>query len=231
MNQKVHIVFVFIITNLFCGLNVYAQELSYSERKAIAHEAIKELKEGTLVLRLKSKQTKLVALNDLLAKEGLSAKERNNIEKRIETTISERDAYNKSLVDAFEDKFTFAEVYYMYDTASIALKSGVREGIFLNNNLQLDPSIIIPEGAFFVAKTGTTNSTSTTGVEAVIIMDGQFNDLQRPFPYYVRVNSIERLFVRIFRPKKLVRKDSREIVKKLEEKLWRFWQNLPRERT
>ena len=52
----------------------------------------------------------------------------------------------------------------MYDTASVSLKKGTRSGIFLDKNLELDESIEIPEQAFFVIKTGTTDSSLTTGV-------------------------------------------------------------------
>jgi hypothetical protein len=228
MMRKVHVVYVFILFFIAGSVNISAQDTPYSDRKEIANEAIKLLKDGILIIRLKSKHNKLVALNELLEQKTPNTSEYEDIQAEIQNTIYERDRFNRSLVESFEKGFTFSDIYYVYDTASTSLRSGVRQGIFLNASLELDPNIEIPDKPFFVGKIGNTNSASTTGVEALVLMDRGLNDLERPFPYYVRVNSIERVFLRVFNPRKLVRKDSEKIVEKLEQKLQDFWLKLPK---
>lgn len=225
MIKKVQIKITFIA--LFClGFtligNAQVEELSRSERKAIARKAIQSLKNGTLVVRLKSKNNKIKKIEELLASNELKESTRARLRKELTSTIDQRNKYNTSLTNAFSNLYSFSNVYYMYDTASVSLKKGVKSGIFLDKNLELDPSIKIPEGDFFIVKTGTTNSTSTTGIQALVIMDKNLKDLSRPFPYYVRINSIARLFTRVFNHRNLVKKDSREVVQKLERKLRRY---------
>ncbi len=203
-------------------INAQNEVVSRSERKAIAEQSIKDLNNGTLILRLKSKRNKIKKLKELLSAPDIKEGVRVKLSKELGRTIDERNRYNITLVDAFENHYSFSNIYYMYDTASVSLKNGTRKGIFLDKNLEFDPNIEIPEGNFFVVKTGTTNATSTTGVEAIVIMNKELKDMQRPFPYYVRLNSIGRLFTRIFNHKNLVKKDSKDVVTRLERNLQKY---------
>lgn len=221
INSLQKIAYLFFL-GLFFSTNMIAQELSRKERVVLAEQSIKDLKDGTLVLRLKSKRNKIEKLEELLAKSDIKESVRSSLNDELKKTIDQRNRYNISLINAFEENYSFSNIYYMYDTASVSLRNGTRSGIFLDKSLELDSAIEIPEGAFFVAKTGTTNSTSTTGVEALVIMDDQLKDMQRPFPYYVRLNSIGRLFTRIFNHKNLVKKDSKAVVEKLNRNLNKY---------
>lgn len=222
MNKKVQIYVYFFLMLVLIPITTQAQELTKVERTEKAKQAIEDLEGGTLVLRLKSKNNKISKLEELMASPTIKDETKNKLRKELENTIDERNRYNLSLTNAFEEHYKFSDIYYIYDTASLSLKKGARSGIFLNKNLELDPSISIPDGTFFVIRTGTTDSSTTTGVEALVIMDQNLKDLVRPFPYYVRVNSISRLFTRVFNHKKLVRKDSNEIVQKLERNLRKY---------
>ncbi len=222
MIKKVQIYWCFFALLLCLSFKTNAQELSRIERRAIAAQAITDLKDGVLVLRLKSKKNKITKIEELMASPRVSENEKNKLRRELERTIDERNRDNLSLTFAFDKNYKFSDIYYIYDTASVSLKNGQRSGIFLNKNLELDASISIPEGKFFVIRTGTTDNSVTTGVEALVIMDQNFKDLTRPFPYYVRVNSIGRLFTRIFNHRNLVKKDSNDIVLKLEKNLRKY---------
>jgi hypothetical protein len=215
-------IILIVLSGLYFTSNVVSQNLSGKERRDIATQAINDLEGGTLILRLKSKHNKITKIKEILADPDIQESARIKLNKELRSTIDERDRFNISLTNAFEEYYSFSNIYYIYDTASISLKNGQRSGIFLNKNLELDSQTKIPEGKFFVIKVGTTDSSSTTGVEALVLMDQHFKDLQSPFPYYVRINSIGRLFTRIFNHRNLVRKDSRLIVQKLEKNLRRY---------
>ncbi len=218
---QIQVLILTLLSILFSNIAL-SQPYSKVERKKIAEQAIEDLKGGTLILRLKSKHNKISKLKELLANPNLKDATKDRLNNNLKTTIDEKDRFNSSLIEAFETYYNFSNVFYMYDTASVDLKDGQRSGIFLNKNLELDPSIKIPSGKFFVIKIGTTDSSTTTGVEALVLMDEKFMDLAPPFPYYVRINSISRLFTRIFNHRNLVRKDSTAIVQKLERKLNRY---------
>lgn len=224
MIKKVQIKIALIaLLSLFFMKILTAQVDVATDRKAIAAQSITALKNGTLILRLKSKNNKLTKLQEILDKGGLDSSRKAKIKKEIKSTIEERDAFNSSLVNAFEEYYSFSKIYYMYDTASVALRDGAKRGIFLNKGLEPDPQIKIPLGRFFVIKAGTTDGASTTGIAALVMMDENLKDLNRPFPYYVRINSVGRLFTRIFNHKNLVKKDSTKVVLKLEGNLRRYY--------
>lgn len=227
MSEKVQIYWCFFMLVLgLLPVETQAQQLSRLERKQIAERAINDLKGGVLILRLKSKRNKITKLEELIASPKVKEVDKKKLRKELERTIDNQNRENLTLTEAFEKYYTFSDIYYMYDTASVSLKNGVKSGIFLNKNLELDESISIPKGEFFIIRTGTTDSGSTTGVDAMVIMDSKLKDMNRPFPYYVRVNSIGRLFVRIFNHKKLIKKDSRDVVKKLDANLHRYEENV-----
>lgn len=211
---------------VICYAVANSQLITKKENLIIAEKAIKDLKGGTLVFRMKSKNNKITKLQELIDSPDISASTRNTLIQELDYTIYERDYFNTALTYAFEKYYNFSNIYFMYDTASILLKDGQRSGIFLNKDLQADPTIEIPEGEFFVIKVGNTDSSSTTGIEALVVMDRNLTDLKSPFPYYVRINSIGRLFRRIFNHNNLVRKDSREIIMQLEKNFQRFSESL-----
>ncbi len=206
---------IFLFLGLLSGSTVTAQ----SSAKQRSMEAIQALREGAIVVRLPSKRNKLKALNEALAKDNLDAKTRARYEAEIEKTIEKRDRYNRELVNAMEELYDFSALYFVYDTAVVQLKSGVKEGIFVNENLESDPQIRLEEKTFFVLRMGTTKKGSTTGLEALVVADSALDDLTAPFPYYVRTNHWARVFLRIFSPKKVIKKDARRVVGKLNKNL------------
>jgi len=227
--RKVQLKIIFLCLVSVCFLmDTQAQDAPRprSERKKAAREAINNLHGGTLIIRLKSKRNKIDKLEELLAAPDIDEKLRARLSKKLKNTIEERNKYNLTLTNAFEEYYSFSKVYYMYDTASVSLKNGIRKGIFLDKGLELDANIEIPEGSFYIVRTGTTNASSTTGIQALVVMDNQFKDFERPFPYYVRVNSISRLFTRIFNHKKLVKKDAKEVVLRLGRNFQFYYENV-----
>lgn len=221
--NKVQLKLTFLLLfGAFYFMEGQAQTKSKSEQRTIARQAIKDLKGGTLIIRLNSKRKKIEKLEELLGGADLEEKFRKRLSNELKKTIEERNHYNLSLSNAFDQYYSFSNIYYMYDSASISLRNGQRKGIFLDKKLEEDSDIEIPEGPFFVIKVGSTDLASTTGIQALVMMTAQLEDLARPFPYYVRLNSISRLFTRIFNHKNLVKKDAKEIVQRLNQNLLRY---------
>jgi hypothetical protein len=181
------------------------------------------LKDGALVVRLKTKRNKVEKLNEAIANPNLSDKDKKKMRKELETTIAERDKYNSELAASFDAYYNFSAVYFMYDTSSVALKDGEKSGFLLNKNLEVDPKIAIIQDSIFVAYTGTLDATNSTGLEALILMDNRFEVLPSPFPYYVRANHFGRVLERIFSPKNAVKRDTKKIVTRLDYNLNEFF--------
>jgi len=217
--QKKWFPILFII--LLFPLLTQAQVIKGKKNQAIARQAINDLQNnGALVLRLKTKRNKIEKLNELLARPDLEEKDKKKLMKELKTTIEERDKYNYEITKAFNTYYKFSAFYFMHDTSSVALKNGEKSGFLLDKDLNIDPNITITQDSFFVAYTGSLNASN---MEALIIMNSRFEVLPSPFPYYIRVNLFGRVLVKIFAPKKVVRKDMKKIVTRLEKNLNNFY--------
>jgi hypothetical protein len=167
-------------------LSAQIAPLTTGERKDRAKDSIKELKEGVLILRLESHDKKIAKLTEL--KEKSMGYKRKEIESRIQYTIQERDETHRFLLEAFREKYSFSDYLVMYDTETIALFRGEREGIFLNDELEADPSIVMNTENYFIAELGYTDPQKDARVFGLIVLDAQSKKLDRPFPYFSKLN-------------------------------------------
>lgn len=153
------------------------------ERKAFAEKSILELKDGVLVVRLKTNQRKIAALQAVANNPKLKEKQRQRHQKMLDNTIATRDAMNSAIANMFLDSFSFCPVYVMYDTSTKSLSNGTRQGIFLNDKLQPDASIALPtDKSIFLVNY---KKKSASFPFDVLIMRGLKERLEDPFPYYI----------------------------------------------
>ncbi|MCB0568565.1 MAG: hypothetical protein KDC66_02325 [Phaeodactylibacter sp.] len=189
-----------------------------------AVESINQLKAGTLLVRLPSQQAKIDAMQQVMASSNTSEAARDRLKSQIETTITNQRVFNLNMVQAFQEAYDFSKALFFYDTNTSRLKSGDQSGIFLDNNLEADPSIRPGDGPFFILHFGSTSSETSDGVEAMIILDSQFERLEKPFPFYQRLNDFS-AFIGSFLPKPNQKtEDALRIVGKLNKKLHTYFQ-------
>ena len=218
--------FFFFIIAIFFTSSAEAQLIPGKSNRERSEEAIMDLHDGALVVRLKSKRNKIEKLEASIASPALSEKDRKKLQKELETTIAENNEFNAELANAFAEFYTFSAVYFMYDTSSVALKNGEKSNLFLDKNLNPDPNITMTESSFFVVYNGILDAQDNTGMEALIIMDSQLEKLTSPFPYYIRVNNFWRTIERFFAPKNAIKRDSRKIVSKLDYNLNNYYKKV-----
>ena len=202
--NKLLIALVFILSSLFS----FSQQEEYDgndkdykdadqfekfRKRSITVSAwqIHQLKEGALVVRLRTNQI----LIDALLKQGNKKLAR---EKQLE-----QFAINKNTLFAYKENFTFCKLYFIYSNSSDSLLEGARSGIFLDSNLVVDTSIIMNEGFYLVAERDFAYNSSIGFVPedsarktrergnpvkemAVVIKNKYGHQLKTPFPYYVK---------------------------------------------
>ena len=157
------------------------------ERQDFAARSIQELKNnGAIVLRLKTNHRKLTIMERTLRSSELTNAQRKRHQAIYDATIARRDAFNKSLKGSFLNNFDFCPVYVLYDTSSKALASGVREGIFLNEQGEIDPSIKLTEAHVFIASFKEKGADFPFDVLRVQRLEEK---LVEPFPYYVPIRA------------------------------------------
>ncbi|MCB0546529.1 MAG: hypothetical protein KDD19_03020 [Phaeodactylibacter sp.] len=218
---------LFLTSVLFLLPDVTAGQdtpLPRQERAEIAHEGIKTLKGGTLIVRLPSSQAKANALKDILSSTSPDNPNRKRIEKQLEETLADRKEFNENMMAAFAEAYDFSNVYFMLDTATSSLKSGQIQGFFLNSSLEADPGIRLESTPpYFVLRFGSTSDMTTDGVEAMVIMNGQFEDLDKPFPFYQRLHDFAAVMGSIFPVPDQKKKDALRIVGKLNTRLHEYY--------
>jgi len=178
---------------------------SYSKlRKRKSREQINQLKNGILLIRLKTSENKIAALK----KVGKAD--------RAEKVKLAVELENKKIIVAFKNNFTFCKTAFFFSNDAVNIRKKLFNNIFLNDSLKIDPSIKIDslqsifiadfgsiekdtiirfshysyenDGNFNLAKTANYYSSSTElDIYALKILDANFIQLNKPFPFYTRI--------------------------------------------
>lgn len=205
MGQKFNNYFSFIIllTSLF-GFSQnegvkptvypdYKGDSSYANfdklRFDVARAQIHLLKNGALLVRLKTNANTISKL-----------KAAGNID--LATQVErEANINNKRLMRAFLQNFTFCPVYFFNSEYSDSVKHKQLEGIFVDTNLIVNPTIVCKADFYLIAERGgiynsslgiVKESMANKSVETgtvfkevfIIIKNRYFIQLHMPFPYF-----------------------------------------------
>ena len=110
----------------------------------LAEEQINQLKEGALLIRLKTKSNSILALRKM-GKDKLADK------------VAQKQAdYNLNIVIAFKTTFNFCPTYFFFsDYSKEVREKRFDQVVFLNNNLLADSTIKFDNKYFLTAEFGT----------------------------------------------------------------------------
>lgn len=208
----------FIITLLLAG-TIAAQDRSPAEY-------IRSLHEGTLIVKLPTRTTKINAMQKILDEPGIDKKQRARLEKLIAINREEAATFNRNMVLAFDSTFSFSKVRFTYDYHYDKLKNGQFDGIFLDKKLQEDASINPGNKPYFVLRFGNSKPTGSSGIEAMVLMNDRMEDLKDPFPHYQRLNDLAVFIGSILPAPEQDKRDAIRLVEKLDKKLYRFYQRV-----
>ena len=203
----------------------------HKQHKANAEKQIKDLRNGALLVRLRTKEKSIKALREV----GWYS---------MADKIEQKQAdLNQEIVTAFTYFFDFCPTYFFYSHHSNNIKNKEFEKVeFLNEKMELDTSIHFNEKAFLTAEFGTLDldtarhsgglyrgkteegyKTSKYYVRksnlqfgALSIKSDEFVQLRDPFPFYVRTFPINDY--------KLLRSPE-FVVEKMNEKLYFYYRN------
>ncbi len=160
--------------------------------KERAAQELKSLKTGTLVVRLKT--------NDKSVK-GYAEAGKQNIADRI---IEDRKIQNTAIIRAFKSYYTFSKVLFIYARDTKRFLKG-EKGVFLNDALTYDPSIVMKDTFFIIAEYGAaigasiqenrywkgggkrgsyiSSEANTISNSALVLSNRNLEQLNRPFPF------------------------------------------------
>jgi hypothetical protein len=181
IKQNIYIIFLLALCHFAAAQPTFNDKANREE----AFLAVKEMRYGgVLVVRLKTNHIKIKSLQRELSNPNLKPGKRKRIQGILDETISRKDAINTTMANAFLDSFRFCPVYLSYDTSANTLKTA-KNGIFLNRDLQIDPTISIPDTAnIFIAyyheKSGDYPSDG-------LMIRRLSKTLNEPFPHYTAI--------------------------------------------
>jgi hypothetical protein len=116
----------------------------YREKAAIT---LRNLKNGSVIVRLKTNEKSIEAYKN---------SGRGDIAEKI---AEDRKAQNLKLYDAFTKAFTFCKVFFIYAKDTRQFLDG-KKGLFLDRNLNYDPSIKLTDANFVFCEFGSAESYS-----------------------------------------------------------------------
>ncbi|MBD79609.1 MAG: hypothetical protein CL840_11885 [Crocinitomicaceae bacterium] len=202
MSLKKIVLYLFV---LLIGATGYAQQKEKLSRKKLAQEAAKQqitlLHNGALLVRLKTKQKSIDALNQAGKR------------KLAEKVKKQQDEINLQIIKAFAKNFDFCSTYFfLSDDSRFIINKQLDSLYFIGDDLKVDSTIKFNNTSFLTAeftvieqdtakhfdyyesvpgKDGPEQRSSyqggtNFGFGALIIKSDQFVQLRKPFPYYVR---------------------------------------------
>jgi hypothetical protein len=205
MNKIILVLLLFLNSTIGISQDTPTKKKKVSFRRqlnASTKEQINQLKDGALLVRLKTKNLTITALRNA---------DRNKQADAIEKKQAE---FNLNIISAFRANFNFCPVYFFYSDYSSNVKERKFDSVmFLNDSLRPDTTIKFTGKTFLVAEFGTIEQDTAKnfshysyepntdwtlkevshyygstdfGFEALIIRSDQFVQLRHPFPYYTR---------------------------------------------
>ena len=139
-----------------------------------------ELKEGALVVRISTNHRKISTIQRLINNPNVSNRSKRRLRKKLKRTKQETEETAKQMLVSFITAYHFSALYFMYDTSTHHLKSGKKQGYFLNKQLEIDSTIKLKEGHYFTCDYG--NVSSHRALKGVVIKDKDSNVPPIPFP-------------------------------------------------
>jgi hypothetical protein len=134
---------------------------------------------------LKSEKKKLDYLAHQLELNASNEKSRSKIQKIIDKTKTERDQFNRSIIDAFKSDYSFSKLNFIYDSDIVEWKkSNYDTRYFIDANLKNEKNISKP--FYLILK----NDNTPSGLEAFIFTDVEGSLMLSPFPTSIRVNNL-----------------------------------------
>ncbi len=138
--------------------------------KENAKEDLQQLKNGTLLVRLKTNEA------------SISALEAQGREKEAERMKERLYQENKEILLSFTNAFDFCKVYFFYAPSSEDIRKGNFEGhVFNAQRIPVHPDSLA--GTIYTAEF---SETENLGIKGLIVMDGNLFPLKSPFPFYQR---------------------------------------------
>jgi hypothetical protein len=142
--------------------------------------AANELQTNSLIVMLRTNEKRLKELGILSRSSEITEKQRIGIEAKIIATKVENETINNALISSFNESYGFSQVYFVYDTSLTSLKNGIKSGVFVNENGEIDNSIKLATTSYYFCNF--TLVSASNEAEGLVIYDANIEKIAPPFP-------------------------------------------------
>jgi hypothetical protein len=195
-------VFALLLINVVFVQFIFAKQSANSDSTAtlkpsqLAFYYVRHLSSGALLVSLQERAMGIASLRKM----GYDASANQIIKQQL--------LQNKIIVNGFRKRFNYCPVYFFYNTNNDSVLAGHTNGIFLDTNLVVDPTIKLRESFFLVAEEGDMEmadqatdedsanaqpvATYTVRSGGILVMDSRFKVLHSPFPYFTEYSTFNK---------------------------------------
>ncbi|MBK9733959.1 MAG: hypothetical protein IPO92_02900 [Saprospiraceae bacterium] len=148
---------------------------NFSEATTNAYEAAISLHNSGLVVRVATQSNKIKYLKKTLANPSISNKEKSNLRKKLNETITENKKFFDILYSGFKTHYHSSSVYFVPDSLYKVFLQGRRD-VCLNEHNEVDQSIAGPKEDYFLMLSG-------NSIEQLLLVNKDGHRIDKPFPY------------------------------------------------
>lgn len=160
------------------------KELTRIQRKMLARQHVEALKDGILIVRLKTQDKAIKKLESILSSSGDEAQKKRIRDRDLPKIKANRDELNQILRTAFDKNFKMGAVYFMPDTCTATFLAGRIPTCLTDATGKSVSGKVINQPNFVVIDYGQLSNDSNSTITGIIASDNQFEMLPAPFPYF-----------------------------------------------
>lgn len=199
-------------------LQAQDRKAAKAEERRQAIEVVDVVQQGGIVIRLTTNARKIEGMREVLDEGDLTSLNRSRLKARMDETIAETKDQQELIVSLMRDVYDLGPVYFIYDTTLVLLQGEQDSGYFLNDQLEVDPSITRPDD-FIIARIGYTDAATTSRAEAMMLTDRELQPLPAPFPNAITFNNLGYALNKLLAPDIAERKRMEGMIERLRNKL------------
>ncbi|MBK9271576.1 MAG: hypothetical protein IPM48_08250 [Saprospiraceae bacterium] len=213
-SQRYYIIALLVCFNIF-GLKAQKDSIGYT-----AYQLIQDVSNGQILVRLRSEQNKLEALQKLLDRQPIDSRNYMDTKNTIDRVKKERDSFNYYLMAGMKSNFSLCPVYFYYDRDHVELKNhNFRKAIYLDSNLQTN---VLPDFRNSTIVIIAQAHTEGQELDAFVFLDQKGQSLPAPWPRHLRLNAF-RPVINELSKKNFYKENGEWYAKKLDKKLKKLY--------
>lgn len=211
-----HIIHSFLIFINIINFDLHAQGDLTSNLTEL--DMIQNLKNGVLVIRLKSEQKKINYLENQLKNNALKQKEQTRIKNALHHCITERDSVNNSIIAAFGEYYNYSKTAFVYDADIVEWKKNPNDrSRIITSNIKETESM--PQRYVQLVHGITENN----GLDAFIFTKLDNSPFGKSYPQYIKFNSFKFVWNTIIGNKERYKINAIRIAQTTQRKLEYYW--------